>query len=163
MPAQGVAIRPQRCFHRLEDRSLVEGEQVAGNVAIGGERFGGDDLVLVGDAEQPFVKGPVTEPAEGQAVARVVIVTDRPGNDMGGVDCGVTVRCTHTDTAKGATVGIGGDYGATKALIADGGWDYVAETLRRRIRMLVNNRPKESSSNRPTSGYVRPKRKVFAG
>ena len=64
MPAQGVAIRPQRSFHRLEDRSLVEGEQVAGNVAIGGERFGGDDLVVLGDAEQPFVKGPMAELTE---------------------------------------------------------------------------------------------------
>lgn len=99
MPAQGVAIRPQRCFHRLEDRSLVEGEQVAGDVAIGSERFGGDDLVVLGDAEQPFIKGPVTEPAEGQAVARVVIVTDRPGNDMRSVDHSVTVRRAHMGTA----------------------------------------------------------------
>ena len=42
---------------------------------------------------------------------------------MRSVDHSVTVRCTHTDTAKSATVGIGGDYGAAKALIADGGWD----------------------------------------
>jgi hypothetical protein len=36
-------------------------------------------LVVVGDAEQPFVKGPVTEATEGQPIARVVIVADRPG------------------------------------------------------------------------------------
>ncbi len=79
MPAQRVTIRPQRRFHRLEDRPFVEGEQVTSDVAIGGERFGRDYLVVVGDAEQPFVKSPVTEATEGQPIARVVIVADRPG------------------------------------------------------------------------------------
>ena len=79
MPAQGVAIRPQCRFYRLEDWPFVEREQVTSNVAIGGERFGRDHLVVVGDAEQPFVKGPVTEATEGQPSARVVIVADRPG------------------------------------------------------------------------------------
>ena len=53
---------------------------MTGNVAIGSERFGDNDPVIPGDAEQPFIKGPVTETAEGQAVARVVIVADSPGN-----------------------------------------------------------------------------------
>jgi len=53
---------------------------MTGDVAIGSERFGGDDLIVVRDAEQPFVKSPMAESAEGQAVARVVIVADGPGN-----------------------------------------------------------------------------------
>lgn len=65
MPAQRLAIRPQRGVCRLKDRPFVQSEQVTGNVAM-----------------QPFIKGPVTETAEGQAVARVVIVTDRPGNSV---------------------------------------------------------------------------------
>lgn len=72
------------------------------DVAIGGERFGSNDLVALGDAEQPFIKGPVTEMAEGQAVARVVIVADGTGNDMGGVDRGVAKLAVSRSWAKGS-------------------------------------------------------------
>ena len=64
MPAQRLAIRPQRWLCRLKEGPFVQREQVAGNVAIGSERFGGDDLVALGDAEQPFIKGPMTELTE---------------------------------------------------------------------------------------------------
>lgn len=123
MPAQRVTIRPQCRFHRLEDWPFVERERVTGNVAIGSERFGRDHLVVVGDAEQPFVKGPVTEATEGQPIAWVVIVADRPGDDMRSVHYGVTVRRAHTDATEGAAVGIGGDHGAAETLIANGGRD----------------------------------------
>ena len=50
----------------------------------------------------------MTEFTEGQAIARVVIVADRPGDDMGGIDRGVAVNGAHADAAEGAAVGIGG-------------------------------------------------------
>ena len=90
---------------------------MASNVAIGGECFGGDDLITVRDAEQPFIKGPMTEAAEGQPVAWVVIVADRPGDDVSGIDHGVAIGRAHADAAKGAAMGIGGDHGAPEALI----------------------------------------------
>lgn len=39
---------------------------------------------------------------------------------MGGVDYGVAIGCTHTDTAEGTAVRLGSDHDAAKALIANG-------------------------------------------
>ena len=61
----------------------------------------------------------MTEFTEGQAIARVVIVADRPGDDMGSIDCGVAVDAAHTDATEGAAVGIGGDHGAARALLTN--------------------------------------------
>ena len=74
---------------------------MTGDVAIGGERLGGNDLIVVGDAEQPFIKDPVTKVTEGQAVAWVVIVADDSGNDMDGVDRGVAKLAVSRSWAKG--------------------------------------------------------------
>lgn len=54
----------------------MQREQVAGDVVVGDERFGGDHLIAVGDAQQPFIKGPMTELAEGETIARIVVVAD---------------------------------------------------------------------------------------
>lgn len=39
---------------------------------------------------------------------------------MGGMDDGVAIGCTHTDTAEGTAVRLGSDHDAAKALIANG-------------------------------------------
>ena len=91
MPAQCIPIWPERFLHWRDQRALVQGEQVAGEVVVGGERFGRNHLIALRDAQQPLVKAPVTEFAERQPVARIVIVANRPGDDVRGVDCGVAV------------------------------------------------------------------------
>ena len=68
---------------------------MTGEVLVRGERGGGNDLIVVRDAQQPFIKTPVTEFAERQPVARVVILADRPGDDMRGVDHRVAVNGAH--------------------------------------------------------------------
>lgn len=51
---------------------LVQGAQVAGAVVVRGEGFGGHHLITMRDAQEPFVKGLVTELAERQPVAQVL-------------------------------------------------------------------------------------------
>ena len=47
MPTQRIPIRPERFLHRHDQRALVQGEQVAGDVVVRGERFGGNDLIAM--------------------------------------------------------------------------------------------------------------------
>ena len=57
---------------------------MGGEIVFCAQAGGGLDGVLEADGEQPFVKGPVTEAAEGHAVAGVVVVADAPGDYVGG-------------------------------------------------------------------------------
>ena len=68
---------------------------MAGAVVVGGEGFGGNGLIAQRDPQEPFVKAPVTELAARQPIARIVVVADRPGDDMRGVDRGVTIGGAH--------------------------------------------------------------------
>lgn len=72
-------------------------------IVVRGERFGRNDLIAMRDAQQPFVKAPVTEFAERQSVARVVIVAERPGDDMRGVDRGVDQGANSSTTIAGSS------------------------------------------------------------
>ena len=77
MPRQRQEIRMERRLRRQEDRPPLQRRQVAGQGGRQAELGRGQQRVGRAHAEQPLVKGPVAEPAERQAVARVVVVGDR--------------------------------------------------------------------------------------
>ena len=117
---QVLRRRPEIAVGRRDDAAAGEGEEKTGGVGIEADLARGDDVVIVGDAQHPFVESPVTELAEGHAVADVVILGFAPADDMGGIDDGVPFRGDDPHAAEGATVVVGGDNDAAEGLITNG-------------------------------------------
>jgi hypothetical protein len=60
---------PVAILSRGKDLPVAEGQDVAGEVLFGLHLPGHEDLILVTDAHEPFIKRPVAKAAEGQAVS----------------------------------------------------------------------------------------------
>ena len=72
------------------------------------------DLIAVGEGYQTLIKSPMAEVAQGQTVARVVVVAFAPGDDVGGGHGGVTIGGEDAHAANGAAVVVGFDDGAAE-------------------------------------------------
>lgn len=118
MPGQVSCVRPQMTVGWGEERSLVEGGEVAGQVELLAEVGRGLELVLFIDRQEPFIKCPVTEMAEGQPVMHVIVVADGPGDDVGGGYGRMPVSRQHANAAKGTAMFVGSDNGPAEALVA---------------------------------------------
>ena len=58
----------------------------------GGRKLGGNTgAIIVGECHQAFIKRPVAEVAQSQAIAGVVVVADAPGDDVRGRDSGMSI------------------------------------------------------------------------
>ena len=68
MPFDIVLPGHKILLDRIKNRAVVEGEDVAGDVGVGFGDGGDKDLVFCVDADDAFVKGPVAELAEAEAV-----------------------------------------------------------------------------------------------
>ena len=94
---------------RPDDAATAEGQKKAGDVGVGVDLTGGDNIVVVRYPHHSLVKGPVTELAESHAVADVIVLASAPGDDVGGINHGVTFRSDDPHPAQGAAVVVGGD------------------------------------------------------
>ena len=97
-------IRPVTLFFRLEDGAIHQCQHVSRHVAVDTHSIGNQHFVCFAHAHQPFVEGPVAQPAQAQTVGGQVVMTFAPGNDVGGLHHGVPFRRAHADSAQGAAV-----------------------------------------------------------
>jgi hypothetical protein len=105
-------------FAGADELTAAEGEQMAGQVGGGGQLGRDLHLVTIVKGHQSLVESPVAERAEGQAVARIVVVAVAPGDDVGGGHGGMAVGGEDAHAAQGAAVVVGFDDGAAEALVA---------------------------------------------
>jgi hypothetical protein len=82
---------PERLFSWAEDRAVGKRQHVAGHVLAHPDPPWDQDLVTCPYAHEPFVKGPVAEAAEGQAVRGPVIPALAPWDDVGRLNNGVAL------------------------------------------------------------------------
>ena len=76
MFGQEIAGRGFVRFCRGDDVTAGEGQEQTGEVGIDADGTGGDDGVVVGNAEHPLVKAPVAEPYDHRyALCGIRIVT----------------------------------------------------------------------------------------
>ena len=119
MPSQilqrWVVAIPFRQDHRPVRKLLDMPRQVA----IPCYRAGDDDSVVVVEAHQTAVEGPVAELAQGQAVGGAVVVGDGPVLDVGGVHHRAAVRGDDAYAAQGAAVVVDFDDDPAESLVAD--------------------------------------------
>lgn len=116
MLSQVLLRRPEIAIRRRDDAASGEGEEKTGGVGNEADLARGDDVVIVANAQHPFVEGPVAEFAERHAVADVVILGSAPTDDMGGIDDGVPFRSDDPHAAEGAAVVVGADNETPKPL-----------------------------------------------
>lgn len=89
-------------------------------VAVSGYGAGDDDAIVVIEANQAAVEGPVAELAQGQAVGGAVVMGHCPVLDVCGVDHRVAIRGFDADTAQGAAVVVDLDDDPAECLVPDG-------------------------------------------
>lgn len=102
---------------RRDDATAGEGLEQAGEVGVDADGAGGDDGVVVRDAEHPLVEAPVTGSAEGHAVADVVVLASAPRHDVGCLHHRVAVGGDDADAAQGAAVVVGRGHHLAEGLV----------------------------------------------
>lgn len=118
MLGQMLSGWPEIALYRWNDPPAGEHREQAGKVGIDADAAGGDDGVVVGDAEHPLVEAPVAGTAEGHAVADVVVLRFAPGHDVGRLHHRVAVGGDDTDAAQGAAVVVGRGHHLAEGLVA---------------------------------------------
>ena len=97
MPLNILLPRPEDFLGWFEYCPIRQGEHVAGQVCFAAYPFGDQHLVVLADSHQPFVKRPLAQAAQGQAVCRPVVICLPPGDDMGCLNHGMSVRGQHAE------------------------------------------------------------------
>lgn len=125
MPLKRIRVGPQIPILRAEDVAVFQRGQMTGPIERGLQVAGQHNPVPRGDANQALIERPVTQAAKRHAVARVVVVTDAPGDDVGRLNDAVPVRGHHAYAAKGAAVAVKLDDGAPEPLVAHRGLQFI--------------------------------------
>ena len=99
-----VLGRPVLILSRGEDGSVAQSQNVAGQVLFDLHPSRNEDLVLNADTHQSFIKRPVTEAAEGEAIRGSIIMSLAPWFDVGRLNNRVAVWREHTYSAQSAPV-----------------------------------------------------------
>ena len=99
MPRQILRRRVMALPLRQNHRPVRKLLDMSRQVAVPCYRTGHDDAIVVAEAHQSAIEGPVTELAQGQTVGGAVVVGDGPVLDMGGVDRRAAVRGNDADAA----------------------------------------------------------------
>jgi hypothetical protein len=98
---------------------VAESENVARQILFDLNAFRNEDLVLDPNTHQAFIKGPVAEAAEGEAIRGSVIMSLAPWFDVGRFDYRVAIWGEHPDAAQSTAVLIKGNDGFSEALISN--------------------------------------------
>ena len=91
--------RPKIAVRRGDDATACKGQQEAGGIGISGNVARGNNVIVFGNPEHPFVKSPMAELAKCHAVTDVVVLAYAPWNNMGGIYDGMLFRRDNSHSA----------------------------------------------------------------
>src|SRR3989304_3078857 len=111
---------PEITIWWCNDATSRECQKKARHVRIGSDLARRDNSITVGDTHHTFVKRPVAKFAECHAISDIVVFTPTPGDNMGGIHHGVSLRCNDAYTAQGAAVVVSAHDDSSKTLVTHG-------------------------------------------
>ncbi len=109
--------RAQVLVGRKDHVAAGQGGEETRGVGGGGYPPRHNDDKGIGNPHHAVIEGPVTELAQGHAVANVIVAAFAPGDDMGGIHHRMPLRRDDPNPAQGAAMFISLDHHPAEALV----------------------------------------------